>query len=311
MSFRAARDDPPAVRIQGDSPSTFEKRIPLFKTMKKSKFFLPLFLLTFSFTLSPQAAEWVVLPELAHPHVAPSLRSTTATLSLHYPQVVSNVSAAQPAAVPGQPKETSAWIGFVQEGKQVFLPAALAVQKTSLPPTGPSDLKIGQEVVDITTPLPLDYKPHDLVKLAQKWNNDGADMPKQMRTEAAQATERMLAAAEQAGIRIRVASAFRSADKQRDLYLKKIRRSGLEQNLVAKPGHSEHQLGTVVDVCGANRKAVLVAEFGQTPEGRWLHENAKRFGFRQSYTVENAAQTGYAPEPWHFRYLGQPTGANW
>jgi LAS superfamily LD-carboxypeptidase LdcB len=273
--------------------------------MTRFTFTPTLLLMLLSLNPTPQAAEWVVLPELAHPYLSPSSRSTTTTLSLHYPQILSDVSTAQPAVMPGQPKETSAWIGFVHEGARVFLPAALAVQKTSLPPAGQPDLKIGQEVVDITTPLPLDYKPHDLVKLAQKWNNDGADMPKQMRTEAAQAVERMLAAAEQAGIRIRVASSFRSADKQRDLYLKKIRRSGLDQKLVAKPGHSEHQLGTVVDLCGANRKAVLVAEFGQTPEGRWLRENATRFGFRQSYTVENAAQTGYEPEPWHFRYMGK------
>ncbi len=273
--------------------------------MTKSKIFLTLFLIVSSLSPTPQAAEWVVLPELAHPYVSPSQRSTTATLALRYPQILSNVSPAQSPAVPGQPQETSAWIGFVHEGTQFFLPAALAVKKTSLPPAGQPNLKIGQEVVDIATPLPLEYKPGDLTRLPQKWNNDGTDMPKQLRTEAVRATERMLTAAEQAGVRLRVASAFRNADKQRTLYLNKIRRAGLNQKLVAKPGHSEHQLGTVVDLCGANRKAVLVAEFGQTPEGRWLRENAGRFGFRQSYTVENAAQTGYEPEPWHFRYMGQ------
>ncbi len=275
--------------------------------MTHFKSFFLLFLFTFSLRPSSQAADWVVLPERTHPYLAPSRHATTATLTLRYPQVLSNASPVSPPALPGQPQEKTAWIGFQQEGTSYFLPASLVVLRVPQPPADHPNLPIGQEVVDIATPLPLGYKPKDLVRLPQKWNNDGSDMPKLLRSEAAQAAQQMLTAAAQAGIHLRVASAFRSADKQRTLYLNKIRRSGLDQKLVAKPGHSEHQLGTVVDLCGANRKAVLVAEFGRTPEGRWLRENAPKYGFRQSYTVENATQTGYEPESWHFRYIGKST----
>ncbi len=81
--------------------------------------------------------------------------------------------------------------------------------------------------------------------------------------------------------------------------------SATSQNKVAKPGHSEHQLGTTVDLCGLDPKTVLNPNFNLTKEGRWLRENASRFGFYQSYTKENQHLTGYIPEPWHYRFLGE------
>jgi D-alanyl-D-alanine carboxypeptidase len=82
-------------------------------------------------------------------------------------------------------------------------------------------------------------------------------------------------------------------------------RSGKNQNKVAKPGHSEHQLGTTVDLCGLDPKTVLSVNFDQTKEGLWLKENARKFGFHQSYTRRNQHLTGYIPEPWHYRFLGK------
>ena len=74
---------------------------------------------------------------------------------------------------------------------------------------------------------------------------------------------------------------------------------------MAKPGHSEHQLGTTVDLCGLDPATVADPAFGLTREGQWLESNAARFGFRLSYTPQNTRQTGYVPEPWHYRYIGR------
>jgi D-alanyl-D-alanine carboxypeptidase len=78
---------------------------------------------------------------------------------------------------------------------------------------------------------------------------------------------------------------------------------------VAKPGHSEHQLGTAVDVAGADDETVLKTEFGDTPAGKWLTAHAPAFGFAISYTAANRATTGYIPEPWHYRYVGSAARA--
>lgn len=60
----------------------------------------------------------------------------------------------------------------------------------------------------------------------------------------------------------------------------------------ARPGHSEHQLGTTVDI--------------RDGEGvyNYLAKNAVRFGFVISYPYNCQSLTGYVYEPWHIRYVG-------
>ena len=77
----------------------------------------------------------------------------------------------------------------------------------------------------------------------------------------------------------------------------------------AKPGHSEHQLGTTIDFTTPRVDYDLVESFGATPEGQWLAQNAGRFGFVMSYPQDKEQVTGYAYEPWHFRYVGVDVAA--
>lgn len=48
----------------------------------------------------------------------------------------------------------------------------------------------------------------------------------------------------------------------------------------------------------------LEEEFGDSPEGIWVAENAHRFGFIVRYKRGWEDITGYAYEPWHIRYVG-------
>lgn len=48
----------------------------------------------------------------------------------------------------------------------------------------------------------------------------------------------------------------------------------------------------------------LVDDFSETPEGIWLKENCKEFGFIIRYTKNKEELTGYNYEPWHIRYVG-------
>ena len=48
----------------------------------------------------------------------------------------------------------------------------------------------------------------------------------------------------------------------------------------------------------------LNQSFGDTEEGKWVAENAHRFGFVVRYQKGWTDITGYAYEPWHLRYLG-------
>jgi D-alanyl-D-alanine carboxypeptidase len=115
----------------------------------------------------------------------------------------------------------------------------------------------------------------------------------------------MLRAARKDGLNIKVLSAYRSYAHQTFLYMRNVRSAGLIQPYSAKPGHSEHQLGTTIDLVGEDVRHRLKPDFASTPEGKWLRENSHRFGFIQSYREDNQHKTGYFPEPWHFRYVGK------
>jgi D-alanyl-D-alanine carboxypeptidase len=49
---------------------------------------------------------------------------------------------------------------------------------------------------------------------------------------------------------------------------------------------------------------VLEVCFADTPEGKWVRDNAHRFGFILRYPADKQAVTGYQFEPWHVRYVG-------
>jgi LAS superfamily LD-carboxypeptidase LdcB len=164
------------------------------------------------------------------------------------------------------------------------------------------NLPVGEEAVDRSSALPVNYTPDDLVQLERPYTLDTREH--RLRKDAAEAFARMADEAARQNLKLKVFSGYRDFQHQKKLYLEAIEKNGPKQNGVAAPGYSEHQLGTTVDVSNTDRHTVLSGKFGETPEGRWLHDNAEKFGFRNSYTNENTEQVGYKPEPWHLRYLG-------
>jgi LAS superfamily LD-carboxypeptidase LdcB len=114
--------------------------------------------------------------------------------------------------------------------------------------------------------------------------------------------ENLLAAAESAGLGLRVDSAFRSFGTQ--AVLKASYRvtygAGTANSFSAEQGYSEHQLGTTVDFTTVKLAGGL-SGFEKTPEYTWLKQNASRYGFVLSYPENN---TSYQFEPWHWRFVG-------
>ena len=118
----------------------------------------------------------------------------------------------------------------------------------------------------------------------------------------------LLAAAEADGVHLTLRSAYRGYSKQAAVYEGWVAQLGRAQAdaVSARPGHSEHQTGLAVDVGGSSRpQCDFEPCFGDTPEGRWVAEHARSFGFLVRYTPENKAVTGYAPEAWHLRWVGR------
>lgn len=111
---------------------------------------------------------------------------------------------------------------------------------------------------------------------------------------------------EEEGLSLLVHSAHRTNELQRIFYNNSIERNGYEIASIysAKPGHSEHESGLAFDICDRAEKHRLKESFAGSPEGIWLKENAHRFGFILRYPKGKTNITGYAYEPWHFRYVG-------
>jgi len=102
---------------------------------------------------------------------------------------------------------------------------------------------------------------------------------------------------------ISVASAFRTVSYQENLfnqYLANDSRENVER-YSARPGHSEHHTGLVIDVVGSFGS---LRDFINTKEGPWVHENAHKYGFIIRYKDGFEHITGYESEPWHLRYIG-------
>ena len=81
------------------------------------------------------------------------------------------------------------------------------------------------------------------------------------------------------------------------------------RRFVAPPGHSQHQLGTAVDFSTWEINYALQPAFAETEAGRWLEQNAWQFGFVLSYTRNGEERSGYAYEPWHYRWIGRDLAA--
>jgi D-alanyl-D-alanine carboxypeptidase len=113
---------------------------------------------------------------------------------------------------------------------------------------------------------------------------------------------RMLNAAEDDGVTIQVASAYRSFGTQAALKYTYLVSYGTGANKFSSDqGFSEHQLGTTVDLSAPNTSTLLSTSFESTDAFKWLNENAYKYGFILSYPKNNAY---YQYEPWHWRFVG-------
>jgi zinc D-Ala-D-Ala carboxypeptidase len=152
--------------------------------------------------------------------------------------------------------------------------------------------------------LPPGYAPSDLARL----DGTGLSLSRQghrLRAPALKALEAMDAAARKDGVSLLVSSTYRSYEYQVEVWNRTVKADGLAEAeaSVARPGHSQHQMGTAVDF------GSITDAFAETKAGRWLAVNASRFGYSLSFPKGMSAITGYKWESWHYRYVGKAAAA--
>lgn len=139
-------------------------------------------------------------------------------------------------------------------------------------------------------------------------------------SETAAAFEKMKIAAQKAGFKIEIVSAYRSYNRQKDIWNRKYRSNEIkgfspDENIKkiieysTLPGTSRHHWGTDVDIIDGSiprQGDVLITEkfHGDGPYAAlrvWMEENASQFGFLRPYSMDSERK-GFKYEPWHYSY---------
>jgi zinc D-Ala-D-Ala carboxypeptidase len=122
---------------------------------------------------------------------------------------------------------------------------------------------------------------------------------------------KMIDSAKLQGVDLKVVSGYRSFSTQKVLFEsyvadEKQKAPGISEaeaieranRYSAKPGHSEHQIGTTVDILSSETGY----QFNSNPNKKyavWLKQNASKYNFVISYPENNPE---YIYEPWHLRW---------
>jgi D-alanyl-D-alanine carboxypeptidase len=175
---------------------------------------------------------------------------------------------------------------------QPAAPAGLPACRTAeLPASHAGYDEWADTLLDPANTLPEDYEPPDLV--ARQLSSGNV----RLRSFVIADLVALLDSAASDGVPLTITSSYRSFASQRTLFrdLATNQGTGYAREFAARPGHSEHQLGTAVDLGGGDD---------------WLAANAWRYGFVMSYPASRSPTwTCYGSEPWHYRYFGKERAA--
>jgi D-alanyl-D-alanine carboxypeptidase len=163
--------------------------------------------------------------------------------------------------------------------------------------------------------LPSTYAPSDLVEL-NTVNNLNIRLTKTLfvRDDITQNLKELGAAAENEGLDMSIISAYRSYSTQEATYQYWLDYNGGDvsatDKVSARPGHSQHQLGTTVDFSSSEVNDQIGSVFNPTEAAAWLENNAWKYGFVLAYPEGKHEITGYSYESWHYRYIGVGNAEN-
>lgn len=145
------------------------------------------------------------------------------------------------------------------------------------------------------------YKPKDLV------NFNGILVSKRIVGDL----KKLLSEAKKEGLNLKVISGYRSYERQKKLFESYIKKEinnnptltaqeakKIVNSYSAQPGHSEHQLGTTVDILSSENNFQFNLK-GDLKYITWLEKNSKKFKFKISYPKNHPE---YTYEPWHLRW---------
>lgn len=167
---------------------------------------------------------------------------------------------------------------------------------TILPTENPGSVDM---LVNKTYYLTDIYTPETLQELSSRYSSKGSYLS----SEAASALKSVSAAAEKLELSIYASNAYRSYQRQEEIYANFTKTMGIEKADAksARPGFSEHQTGLAMDVASNNDSG---GGFASTEEYQWMKDNCTTYGWILRYPENKEQITGFDFEPWHYRYVG-------
>lgn len=161
--------------------------------------------------------------------------------------------------------------------------------------------------------LPSAYAPSDLVKASESGIRRGENY--YLRNIVIDDLTRLVEDISREGIDLCIVSGYRSYATQESTYQYWVNyndgSTSEADKISARAGHSQHQLGTVVDFSTSEIDNVVGSKFNGTDAQIWLSNNAYKYGFALSYPSGAEEVTGYSYESWHYRYIGVENATNW
>ncbi len=179
-----------------------------------------------------------------------------------------------------------------------------------------------------TVPASTSGDSGNLLILVNPWNRIPDDYTLDLETVqgdykmnklAAGAAKDLITAAAADGYSLRVCSGYRTVEKSRILYERKVQQyidAGYSEadakveaaKWVAPPGTSEHHTGLAMDIVSADYfdyYSDLEHDFDKFDEFKWLIAHCAEYGFILRYPEGKEDITGITYEPWHYRYVGE------
>jgi LAS superfamily LD-carboxypeptidase LdcB len=165
-------------------------------------------------------------------------------------------------------------------------------------------------LVDWILSVGKDYVPPDLASV-RKAGLTGSGYVREVAIDDLRA---MAKAAAKNGTPIGSWSAYRSYEQQVALFNGYVKAYGYDNAIEfsQRPGHSEHQLGLVIDFMASGADGMLS---GESRTGKWMAQNAWKYGWVMSYPPGDDPKhlwnetVCFRYEPWHYRYLGRDIAA--
>ena len=171
-------------------------------------------------------------------------------------------------------------------------------------PSELTDLNSVTLLVDKNHALLSSYVPSNLVSPYLNSTRDVIEISEAM----ADHLKDMMEAAKAEEISLYINDGYISYEEQENRYEDLVSLVGEKEakKITFPAGYSEHQTGLAVDFTDDPSATSNSVDFGDTPSGQWLMQNAAKYGFILRYPEGKESITGYSYSPWHYRYVGIP-----